>query len=150
MTRINTLPVGLLLDQHLIAEYRELPMIGASLKRSLLAPKMPRIAAKYLLGQGHVCFFYNKQRFLAARYHDLVLELNRRGFVLNNPFHRVDWGPFGFVDQIDWKPDKDAIQLNLDRIVMRVAQRPLWYRYKGKLVTYRWYVKALRKRGYIA
>ena len=35
MTRINIIPVEELTDQHLIAEYREIFMIGSSLQRSL-------------------------------------------------------------------------------------------------------------------
>ena len=35
MTRINVIPVDQLTDQHLVAEYREMLMVPASLKRSL-------------------------------------------------------------------------------------------------------------------
>jgi deoxyribonuclease (pyrimidine dimer) len=118
------------------------------LKRSLLGKKMPKIANRYLLNTGHVAFFYNKQRYLADRYVALVQECNRRGFTTNNPFHRVDWGPFGSVDQIDWKPDALAIQINLTRIVARVAEKHRWYRYKGRLVSHSWYIHALRRRGH--
>ena len=37
MTRINIVPVTELMDQHLIAEYREINMIPASLKRTLVS-----------------------------------------------------------------------------------------------------------------
>ncbi len=35
MTRINIIPVSELADQHLIAEYREITMVPAALKRTL-------------------------------------------------------------------------------------------------------------------
>ena len=35
MTRINIIPVQELYDQHLIAEYREITMVPAALKRTL-------------------------------------------------------------------------------------------------------------------
>jgi len=148
VTRINLISVKHLLDQHLVAEYRELPMVCAALKRSLTAKKMPKIATQFLLNTGHVSFFYNKQHFLADRYASLVVELTRRGFVTNNPFHRVNWGPFGYVTQIDWTPRQRDIDLSVDRIITRVEQKPLWYRYKRQPVTFDWYHAALQKRGY--
>jgi deoxyribonuclease (pyrimidine dimer) len=36
MTRINIIPVEELMDQHLVAEYREITMVPASLARTLL------------------------------------------------------------------------------------------------------------------
>ena len=38
MTRINLVPPEELSDQHLIAEYREIFMVGSSLQRSLKSP----------------------------------------------------------------------------------------------------------------
>ena len=39
MTRINLVPTEELADQHLVAEYRELFMVGSSLQRSLRSPR---------------------------------------------------------------------------------------------------------------
>jgi deoxyribonuclease (pyrimidine dimer) len=38
MTRINLVPPEELSDQHLVAEYREIFMVGSSLQRSLKSP----------------------------------------------------------------------------------------------------------------
>ena len=38
MTRINLVPITELSDQHLVAEYREIFMVGPSLQRSLKSP----------------------------------------------------------------------------------------------------------------
>jgi len=38
MTRINIIPTEELADQHLVAEYREMFMVGSALQRSLKSP----------------------------------------------------------------------------------------------------------------
>ena len=71
MTRINIIPVEELFDQHLIAEYREITMVPAALKRTLKSKKgldVSRINSKYTLNKGHVYFFYNKGKYLNKRY----------------------------------------------------------------------------------
>ena len=40
MTRINIVPVDELMDQHLIAEYREITMVPAALNRTLKSKKL--------------------------------------------------------------------------------------------------------------
>ena len=60
MTRINVIPVDQLTDQHLVAEYREMLMVPASLKRSLGSKNgmdTKRIPKQYTLNTGHVYFF---------------------------------------------------------------------------------------------
>jgi len=56
MVRINIIPVNLLADQHLIAEWNECFMlIGITLKDKL--PLDP--PKEYTLGKGHINFFSN-------------------------------------------------------------------------------------------
>lgn len=60
MTRINLVPVSELSDQHLIAEYRELPRIFNLVLNAQYKGKYPldfKISDTYLLGTGHVTFF---------------------------------------------------------------------------------------------
>ena len=59
MTRINIIHPSELTDQHLIAEYRELFMVGSSLQRSLKSPSWNpnKIPKKFTLNKGHVTFF---------------------------------------------------------------------------------------------
>ena len=86
MTRINVIDPIELTDQHLMAEYRELPMVMGSLKRTLASktgfnPK--KVPPKFTLNSGHVYFFYDKGKFLERRYSALIAELVRRGYSLD-------------------------------------------------------------------
>ena len=69
MTRINLVPPEELSDQHLVAEYREIFMVGSSLQRSLRPPNWEKtkesIPKKFTLNKGHVKFFYDKGKYLS-------------------------------------------------------------------------------------
>lgn len=133
MTRINVLTPRALTDQHLIAEYRELPMVAASLKRSLKTGRPLLIPKAYIFGKGHVSFFYNKGGFLCNRYWDLVAEMEERGFKPKYMERRVDFNVFIDNDLYgDYHPNDDALALNLQRIMLKVFKRPNWYKYYGK------------------
>ena len=62
MTRINLVPVEELADQHLVAEYREIFMVGSSLQRSLASPNWEKnkktIPNQFTLNTGHVTVSY--------------------------------------------------------------------------------------------
>ena len=81
MTRINIIPVEDLTDQHLMAEYREIFMIGSALQKSLSSPNWDkkRIPKELTLGTGHVMFFYDKGKYLDKRYQELRTEMKARG-----------------------------------------------------------------------
>ena len=67
MTRINIIEPNELTDQHLIAEYREIFMVGGSLRRTLNSKsgyQVSKIPKKFTLNSGHVYFFYNKGNYL--------------------------------------------------------------------------------------
>ena len=155
MTRINLIPVGYLLDQHLLSEYRELPMVMASLSRSIDSPNWPnfKIPKHYTLNTGHVSFFYNKRIFLEDRWFRLIDELRRRGFDVKPEERLVQFHIYDLVppdDEADvWAPRPVDVQVNLQRILLRVSEKPDWYKYNRQPVTYSWYVKVLSKRGII-
>lgn len=136
MTRINVIDPTQLTDQHLMAEYRELPMVMGSLRRSLVAKNgLPAIGSNYTLNSGHVKFFYNKGGWLKKRYYALVMELLERGFNLD-PARRADFTVFennGLAG--DWTPDLTALDINRGRIQQRILAKPDWYRYKGTPIT---------------
>lgn len=136
MTRINVIDPNDLTDQHLMAEYRELPMIMGSLRRSLKSKKgLPKIPPKYTLNAGHVTFFYNKGKFLYNRYQLLIEHLQKRGYQLD-PERKADFSVFhenGLY--YDWEPDDHARRINLERITERIAAKPHWYRWYGKSLT---------------
>ena len=79
MTRINTIDVNLLSDQHLMAEYRELPMVHGSLRRTLKSAngfQLSKVSPVYTLNAGHVYFWYNKKKFRNVRKKNNKLKKN--------------------------------------------------------------------------
>ena len=132
MTRINIVPTKELADQHLVAEYRELFMVGSALARTLKSPNRDKslssIPEKFTLNTGHVKFFYNKGKYLHKRYDELVEEMKRRGM---NPdpervFKRDQW-----PDELyqDWEPDDQELAIVRQRIQERIDAKPDWYRW---------------------
>ena len=83
MIRINLLPPSQLADQHLIAEWRELPRVFGLVKKKLVEKKPILPWIKYIMGTGHVRFFYDKLLFLQKRHQALVKEAQKRGFKIN-------------------------------------------------------------------
>ena len=132
MTRINIVPTKELADQHLVAEYRELFMVGSALARTLKSPNRDKslssIPEKFTLNTGHVKFFYNKGRYLHKRYDELVEEMKRRGM---NPdpervFKRDQWPDELYLD---WTPTPDEQLIVRQRIQERIDMKPDWYRW---------------------
>ena len=137
MTRINVIDVSLLTDQHLMAEYRELPMIAGSLRRSLKSKNgLPKVPPIYKLGSGHVTFFYNKGLFLYRRYNAIIEELLKRGYRLDSG-REVDFDTFkdnGLYG--DWIANEIDLLVNANRITQRIMEKFNFYKYFGKpLVT---------------
>ena len=135
MTRINTVDVTLLSDQHLMAEYRELPMVHGSLKRTLNSVngyQSGRVSPIYTLNAGHVYFWYNKKKFLFDRFNQLVNELIFRNYQINPDQRIIDWSVFDRVPQIDWTPTEKECDINLERIVERIKLKPKFYRWTNR------------------
>ena len=83
MTRINVgIPPADLVNQHLIAEHREIKRIPNCIAKGKY--NMDGIPDKFKLGTGHVKFFYNKLEYLFLRYVKLHLECKYRGFNVQN------------------------------------------------------------------
>lgn len=138
MTRINLVNPKILTDQHLIAEYRELPMIFGSLNRTLHSKvgfDYKKIKPQCPLGGGHVYFFYDKLEYLKKRYLTLIKEMQDRGFK-PDPNSRSR-GFDGFPKELykDYKPSKAEKDFLKKRIITRIHRKPDWYRYKGKGLT---------------
>ena len=129
MTRINIVDPSELYDQHLVAEYRELFMVGSALQRSLRSPNwnVERIPKSFTLNKGHVSFFYNKGKYLYNRYLDIIAEMQHRGM---NPdpdrvFKREQWPDELYLN---WTPSESDKEIVRARIRERVAAKPTWYR----------------------
>jgi len=123
MTRINCVPPSELVDKHLVAEYRELPRIFGLVRKAQdkgLTPKDIGANPSYVLGTGHVKFFYNKLQYLMKRQQMLIDEMRKRGFKPN--FVNIDELMTG-INQCwygDWEPDEVAMNINRERIKERL------------------------------
>ncbi len=132
MTRINLVDPNELADQHLVAEYREIFMVGPALQRSLKSPNWNKtketLPKEFTLNGGHVKFFYNKGKYLHKRYEELIEEMKSRGM---NPdpsrtFKREQW-PDDLYN--DWLPTTKDLEIIRERITQRINQKPDWYRW---------------------
>ena len=126
MTRINLVDPGFLSDKHLGAEYRELPRIFGAVRKHQskgLRPGSIKIPQRYVLGKGHVTFFYNKLRWLVRRQKALIEELIKRG--KNPKFRNLETLIAGLNREWlnDWEPSIDEIKLNVSRINERGGLR---------------------------
>lgn len=136
MTRINCVPAHELTDKHLIAEYRELPRISAlawkwaDRKESIdligsdlldsIEYKTHLLPRTYILGQGHVKFFYDKGEYLRNRFeNEIVPEMHKRGF--QTQFTKYRAHPNGLNN--NWKPTDTAMALNRARIAERLSNK---------------------------
>jgi len=133
LTRINVLPVEDLTDQHLMAEYREIFMVGSALQKSLNSKSWDknRIPKQLTLGTGHVMFFYDKGKYLYKRYTEIQTELTKRNYKLDKSrLFKVTQFPTDYYN--DWTPnDRDRAVIR-ERIEERIQQKPHWYRHNGK------------------
>lgn len=131
MTRINIIEPSELTDQHLIAEYREITMVPGSLKRTLVSKsgyQEKKVPKKFTLNGGHVYFFYNKGKYLADRYQQLIKEMKRRGFNPdpNRKFPKDIFKNNGLYN--NWMPTIEDQKIIRQRIAERIAAKPDWYR----------------------
>ena len=131
MTRINLVDPKELSDQHLVAEYREIFMVGGSLKRTLVSKngyQESKVPKQYTLNAGHVYFFYNKGKYLDNRYQQLIKEMKKRGF---NPDKSRTFPKEIFIENglyNDWIPNSNDYKLIRKRIESKIEMKPNWYR----------------------
>ena len=132
MTRINIIPTEELADQHLVAEYRAMFMVGSALQRSIKSPNWEKNKKTwpemFTLNTGHVKFFYNKGEYLHKRYDELVSEMKRRGMKPDptRVFKREQWPDELYLD---WEPTETEQLIVRQRIQERIAVKPDWYRW---------------------
>jgi len=131
MTRINIVPPEELTDQHLLAEYREIFMVGSSLQRSLNSPQWEKTfeqrPLKYTLNDGHVKFFYDKGEYLHKRYLLLIKEMKCRGM---NPDPSREFNTDQWPENLynDWEPMVNDFKIIRERIKKRIGEKPRWYK----------------------
>jgi deoxyribonuclease (pyrimidine dimer) len=132
MTRINVVDPEELMDQHLLAEYREIRLLCANLVRTLNSKfgfQEKKVPAKFTLNKGHVYFFYDKGKYLHERYEAIREEMRKRGISADLEFPLENW-PAELYN--DWQPNERDRNIVRERIALRISQRPGWYRYYGK------------------
>lgn len=81
MTRINgNLHPKYLIDQHLVAEYREIVRVPNHVYKHGIKSPIPEL---FTLGTGHVTFFFDKIEFLHNRFNSIVAEMKDRDITVN-------------------------------------------------------------------
>lgn len=118
MTRINVISPRKLSNKHLVAEYRELPRVFGLVRRAIARGETAtftyRNYDRYVLGKGHVRFFYTRLRYLVRRYDALVQEMLRRGYKPNYVAAQAHGiGPQWFGD---WLPTSADVETNMARL----------------------------------
>lgn len=130
MTRINIIDPELLLDQHLMAEYRELPRMFTFIEQHYKGVPMDR-SDTYTLNRGHMKFFYDKLEYLKKRQLALFKELLLRDygvvFDINAFLTRYDALPS--ILKNDYSPTITEQLVNVERIVERFNAKPEYYTY---------------------
>lgn len=134
MTRINLVPVEELSDQHLLAEYRELPrIVHAVISKKVLIKDIPD---SYRLGTGHVKFFYNKIIFLSERYQLIFAELRFRGFLKDSVFSASGLSDeikeSGYCEEKEYHFSLDEIAISRARIVEKIIKKASWYKWTSR------------------
>jgi len=125
MTRINVVPPSELCDKHLLAEYRELPRVFTLVRKAVEKGKIVDdfdIPKEYVLGKGHVTFFYDKLYYLLRRHNYLVDECLSRGFSVSDMNHETSQD----LPEQWWNgyhPTPGALALNRQRIAERLKTR---------------------------
>lgn len=132
MTRINVAPPADLTDQHVFAEWRELPRAWGTARK--LSPR--EVVSTFRLGAGHLLFFYDKTGWLACRHAELTEECIGRGIRITI---RPPLEPIPGLDG-DWTPDAEARAISAARLRARLLEKPPgWYRYGGEPVGHDFY-----------
>ena len=152
MTRINIIPPRYLANRHLVAEFTELPRLAPYLQKTL-QQKSPavikkEIAPHYILGKGHVYFWYDKIPFLQKRYESLAKEMTRRGMVVNKESYDKNQKRFLLLVRrkelrkdffVPYRPNMTDININAARIATRINEKPASY--KDQAIFFAWYEK---------
>lgn len=121
MTRINVVPVEELVDKHLIAEYRELPRIYKAAQKFYDNGEKGSVPEKYVLGTGHMKFFYYRLSYIQKRHLQLIEEMKNRNFKTSFDGSIPDGINLPVKFWKDYKPTDDALVINRQRINDRLS-----------------------------
>lgn len=124
MTRINLVPPSELSDQHLIAEYHELPRV---IKQDINIKDAPE---KYCLGKGHMKWAKLFSASTVRRYYQLYNEMVYRGFKPRYHWQSLFtlWCNQG--DTMNWYfPSREDVELSRSRLVEKYNLKPDYYKW---------------------
>jgi deoxyribonuclease (pyrimidine dimer) len=138
VVRVNLINPKKLADQHLVAEYDEILMLTAYIKKY---PKVDNIPKRYCLGKGHMTFFKDKILYLKKRHETLKSEMRQRGFKTNKT---IDIDLFSEDNKKDWKPGKLDFELISERITSKIRLKPEYYRYYGEYKPVSFFIDLLK------
>lgn len=128
MTRINLVPPKELSDQHLIAEYHELPRVIKQPISILDAPY------QYTLGKGHMKWAKLYSAFTMRRYYELYNEMVYRGFKPRYHWQQLYtlWCNEG-EDINFYYPSKQDIEVSRKRLVEKYLLKPDFYKWTKRI-----------------
>ena len=140
MTRVNVVPAFELSDQHLIAEYRELPRC---IKQDISISDAPET---YCLGKGHMRWAKIHSAFLLDRYYHLCKEMKYRGFKISYSYgDLVEFWAVNYNAEANnfYFPTVEDINLCRSKLLEKIRMKPNWYKWTNRLIPD--YVVTLRK-----
>lgn len=139
MTRINAnIKPAQLIDQHLIAEYREIIRIPNAYHKNpqTYLNSIKRAPKSFVLGTGHVLYFYDKLEYLHQRFLLLKQEMVIREIVNNiddSMFLNLPDNLYNCITDNDEL--NNASELVKQRIVERITTMKNKPKYYGKIIT---------------
>lgn len=135
-----------LADQHLIAEYRELPMVTGSLRINGWKIKSP-IGPFFSLGKGHINWFKPRLAYLRERHEEVKIEMGNRGF--KHDALEIKYDDCAKHLWNNWKPTLEDSEHIRKRIFYKILRNPFtpfhWWRYNGRPLTLDSAVELIKK-----
>ena len=141
MVRVNLINPQKLADQHLIAEYNEILMLIAYIKK-YSKTNLDKIPNNYSLGKGHILFFKNKVLYLKNRHEKLKKEMNIRGFKTRKTVYT---NQFSKNLLNNYKPNNEDKKIIKKRLIEKLKLKPNFYRYYSKNKSERFFINLINK-----
>lgn len=131
MTRINLIEPEELMDQHLLAEHRELPRIFWIVRKKIFENKEIKAWKQYKMWPWHVIFFYDKLLFLQKRLEKIILECKKRNFNISFT-EDIKLDDIPDLYKKDFLPTEKDIKISRDRINEKIKLKKDFYKYYWK------------------
>ena len=135
MWSINSvIPVKCLIDEHLLAEHREIKRLPYCLRKAIVSGSINKIPVKFTLGKGHVLFFLDKMSFALGRYSEIYYELIHRGFDVQD--YSDNWEGIDSKYLNNHNCNLEEKKLLINRITERImnSKKKYWH-YYGKTIS---------------